>query len=43
MYERMGFVRDPRFDFRPMPGILVMAYQLTLSRSGGTREKRRRA
>jgi len=43
MYERMGFVREPRFDFRPMPGILVMAYQLTLSRSRGTREKRRRA
>jgi ribosomal protein S18 acetylase RimI-like enzyme len=43
MYERMGFVRAPRFDFTPMPGILVMAYELILSRRGGSREKRRRA
>ena len=43
MYERMGFVRVPRFDFTPMPGVLVMAYQLTLARRGGSREKRRRA
>ena len=43
MYERMGFVRVPRFDFTPMPGILVMAYQLTLARRGSSREKRRRA
>jgi ribosomal protein S18 acetylase RimI-like enzyme len=30
MYERMGFVRVPEFDFSPMPGFLVMAYGLTL-------------
>jgi len=40
MYERMGFVRVPRFDFTPMPGILVMAYQLTLSPRRNRREKR---
>jgi ribosomal protein S18 acetylase RimI-like enzyme len=43
MYERMGFLREPRFDFSPMPGILVMAYQLTLSRSVGRREEQERA
>jgi ribosomal protein S18 acetylase RimI-like enzyme len=30
MYERMGFVRVPDFDFWPMPGIHVMAYRLSL-------------
>jgi GNAT superfamily N-acetyltransferase len=30
MYERMGFVRDPRFDFRPGPHVLVEAYSLRL-------------
>jgi ribosomal protein S18 acetylase RimI-like enzyme len=30
MYERMGFVRVPEFDFSPVPGFLVMAYRLTL-------------
>ena len=30
MYERMGFERAPRFDFRPGPNVLVEAYQLAL-------------
>lgn len=30
MYERMGFERVPRYDFRPGPGILVEAYRLSL-------------
>ena len=30
MYERMGFERAPRFDFRPGPEVLVEAYQLLL-------------
>jgi ribosomal protein S18 acetylase RimI-like enzyme len=30
MYERMGFVRVPEFDFSPVPQIRVMAYRLTL-------------
>jgi ribosomal protein S18 acetylase RimI-like enzyme len=30
MYERMGFVRAPRFDFRPGPTVLVEAYTLSL-------------
>ena len=30
MYERMGFERAPRFDFRPGPTVLVEAYRLTL-------------
>ncbi len=30
MYERMGFERAPRFDFRPGPEILVEAYALDL-------------
>ena len=30
MYERMGFKRAPRFDFRPGPDILVEAYRLEL-------------
>jgi ribosomal protein S18 acetylase RimI-like enzyme len=30
MYERMGFVRFPESDFRPAPGIVVMAYSLKL-------------
>ncbi len=30
MYERMGFRRIPEFDWEPMPGRLVMAYQLQL-------------
>jgi ribosomal protein S18 acetylase RimI-like enzyme len=30
MYERMGFVRVPEFDFYPAPAFHVMAYRLTL-------------
>jgi ribosomal protein S18 acetylase RimI-like enzyme len=30
MYERMGFVRVPKFDVYPGPGLVVMAYRLDL-------------
>lgn len=30
MYERMGFVRVPEYDFHPRPGVVVMAYRLDL-------------
>jgi ribosomal protein S18 acetylase RimI-like enzyme len=30
MYERMGFVRVPEFDFQPVPDFTVMAYRLEL-------------
>ena len=30
MYERMGFVRVPEFDFHPGTGMVVMAYRLDL-------------
>lgn len=30
MYERMGFVRAPEYDFFPQPDLVVEAYQLTL-------------
>jgi GNAT superfamily N-acetyltransferase len=30
MYERMGFIRVPEFDFHPRPGVVVMAYRLDL-------------
>ena len=30
MYERMGFVRVPEYDFHPAPGVVVMAYALSL-------------
>jgi GNAT superfamily N-acetyltransferase len=30
MYERMGFERAPRYDFRPGPHVLVEAYRLLL-------------
>jgi len=30
MYQRMGFVRVPDFDFWPIPGFHVMAYRLDL-------------
>jgi GNAT superfamily N-acetyltransferase len=30
MYERMGFVRVPKFDFHPRPGVVVMAYRFDL-------------
>jgi GNAT superfamily N-acetyltransferase len=31
MYERMGFVRDPAFDFHPRPGVIGMGYRLDLT------------
>jgi ribosomal protein S18 acetylase RimI-like enzyme len=30
LYERMGFVRVPEFDHHPRPGVVVMAYRLSL-------------
>lgn len=30
MYERMGFVRVPEYDFYPAPDFVVMAYRLDL-------------
>jgi len=30
MYERMGFVRVPEFDFHPRPQVVIMAYRLDL-------------
>jgi ribosomal protein S18 acetylase RimI-like enzyme len=30
MYEHMGFVRAPEYDFYPRPGTVVMAYRLKL-------------
>jgi len=30
MYERMGFVRVPQYDFSPVPQMHVMAYRLAL-------------
>jgi ribosomal protein S18 acetylase RimI-like enzyme len=30
MYEKMGFIRTPEFDFYPRPGLVVMAYRLDL-------------
>ncbi|MGI8407932.1 MAG: GNAT family N-acetyltransferase [Actinomycetota bacterium] len=30
MYERMGFEREPTYDFRPGPNLLVEAYRLIL-------------
>jgi ribosomal protein S18 acetylase RimI-like enzyme len=30
MYERMGFLRVPEYDFHPAPGITVLAYRLDL-------------
>ena len=34
MYERMGFVRVPAYDFRPSPWLHVMAYRLDLQAEG---------
>jgi ribosomal protein S18 acetylase RimI-like enzyme len=31
MYERMGLVRAPEYDFRPSPGVVVTAYRLDLA------------
>lgn len=33
MYERTGFVRDPRTDFQPTPAVLVMGYRLDLDKA----------
>ncbi len=30
MYERMGFIRVPEYDFHPAPGVTVLAYRLQL-------------
>lgn len=30
IYERLGFVRLPEFDFHPASGVVVMAYRLDL-------------
>jgi GNAT superfamily N-acetyltransferase len=30
LYERMDFIRAPKFDFHPRPGVVVMAYKLDL-------------
>jgi GNAT superfamily N-acetyltransferase len=30
MYEKMGFVRVPEYDFHPRPGVVIMAYRLDL-------------
>jgi GNAT superfamily N-acetyltransferase len=30
LYERMGFIRDPKHDFHPAPGVVVMAYAMEL-------------
>jgi GNAT superfamily N-acetyltransferase len=30
LYERMGFIRAPEFDFHPASGVVVMAYRLDL-------------
>ena len=30
MYERMGFMRVPNFDFHPAPSVVVTAYRLDL-------------
>jgi ribosomal protein S18 acetylase RimI-like enzyme len=32
MYERMGFVRVPEYDYRPHPEVLVKAYRLQLAK-----------
>jgi ribosomal protein S18 acetylase RimI-like enzyme len=33
IYERMGFVRIPEYDFYPRPGVVVMAYKLDLEKA----------
>ncbi len=30
MYERMGYIRVPKFDICPRPGVVIMAYRLDL-------------
>ena len=34
MYERMGFVRRPEFDYHPRPDYVIMAYCLDVKGSG---------
>jgi len=41
-YERMGFVRVPKFDFYPRPSIVVMAYRLDLKRKLDSRKQQNR-
>ena len=31
IYERLGFVRTPSFDWHPIPGLLLLAYALPLA------------
>ena len=33
MYERMGFVREPSFDFIPRPGIYAYGYKLDVAQA----------
>ena len=33
MYERMGFVREPSFDFIPRPGIYAYGYKLDMAQA----------
>ncbi|MFV2119184.1 GNAT family N-acetyltransferase, partial [Streptomyces sp. Act-28] len=30
LYDRMGFARAPRRDWEPLPGLPLLAYELTL-------------
>lgn len=34
LYERLGFMRDPRYDWSPAPGIDLLAYVLDLNEPG---------
>ncbi|MFC1971701.1 GNAT family N-acetyltransferase [Chloroflexota bacterium] len=38
VYRRMGFIRVPKFDFYPRPGVVVMAYRLDLETLVGQSE-----
>jgi ribosomal protein S18 acetylase RimI-like enzyme len=35
IYEEMGFARVPEYDYRPAPGVVVMAYRLDLTGQTG--------
>ena len=39
MYGRMGFVRAPEIDFRPLPDFTVEGYRLDLTRDGDATEE----
>ena len=39
MYIRMGFMRAPRYDFHPRPGMTVMAYKMPLRKSAKPSDK----